>query len=294
MALVPIAVGIADGTGINLPLLVAIIVGGGAFGDNLSFISDTTIAATTTLGCSLKDKFKVNIMIAGPAALIVCIIYVMLGKSVEVNTVAATINWLSIIPYLTTIVLAMVGINVLTVLAFGVLLNGVIGIVQHSYDAIGWMCAIGEGIAGVSELVVVIMVAGGMLEVIRYNGGIDFIAKKATHMIAGKRTAELSIAALVSLATFCTANNTISILTISKMAREIAEKYDLNPMKTASILDTFSCIVQTLLPYGLHLLMASALAHVGIFAIIRCMYYPYTLLLLATLAILLRFPKKYS
>lgn len=294
VALVPIAVGIAEGTGINLPLLVAIIVGGGSFGDNLSFISDTTIAATTTLGCSLRDKFRVNILIAGPAALLVCFIYIVLGHSVVTANTVSPINWVALIPYLTTIVLAMAGINVLTVLSFGVLLNGVIGIIQGSYNAIGWMCAIGEGVAGVSELIVVIMLAGGMLEVIRYNGGIDFLAQKVTKGIVGKRTAELSIAALVSLATFCTANNTIAVLTTSKMARGISEKHGLNAMKTASILDTFSCIVQILLPYGLQLLMASALAHVGIFAIIKHLYYPFVLFVFSMLAILLRFPRKYS
>ncbi len=294
VALVPIAVGLSEGSDMSLPFLTAIIVGGGAFGDNLSFISDTTIAATTTLGCSMKDKFRVNIMIAGPAAVIVAIIYVIMGHSINIASSGGAIEWLMILPYFATITFAMIGVNVVTVLTIGTLLNGVLGIAAGKYNMIGWMNAIGDGIANVNELIIVIMLAGGMLELVRYNGGIDFIVNSALKHIKSKRGAEFGLASLVSFATCCTANNTIAILTTGKIAKNISEQYSLNPIKTASVLDTFSCLFQCIIPYGAHLLMASALAHTGTFAIIKCLYYPLILGIVATLSIIFRYPKKYS
>ncbi len=294
VALVPIAVGISESTDINLALLTAIIVGGGTFGDNLSFVSDTTIAATTTQGCDMKDKFRANILIAGPAALIVAVIYIILGSGISSVPVTDSVRWIMLLPYVVTIGLAIAGVNVVTVLTFGTLLNGVLGIATGCFDAIGWMVAIGNGINGLNEIIIVIMLSGGMLELVRYNGGIDFIVRSVSKFVHTKRGAELSLGLLVGFVTFCTANNTIAILTTGKISRELSEKYGVNPIKSASILDTFSCMVQSLVPYGMHLLMASAMAHIGTFVLMKYLYYPYVLGVVALLAILLRFPRKYS
>ena len=294
IALVPIVVGIGESAGLNLPLMTAIIVGGGTFGDNMSFISDTTIAATTSMGCEMKDKFRANLWIAGPAAIIAVILYCVLGNSVESVPTTGEIHWIMLLPYIVTITLASIGVNVVTVLTFGILLNGVLGIIFGHYDAIGWMIAISDGIKGLNEMIVIMMLAGGMLELVRYNGGIDFIVKGVSSRIHSKRGTELGLAALVSFVTCCTANNTIAILTTGKISRDVSEQNGINPIKTASILDTFSCIVQSLLPYGMHLLMASGLAHIGTLGIIKYLYYPPILAVVALLAILLNFPRKYS
>lgn len=295
VALVPIVVGVAEKTDYNLAFMAAIVVGGGSFGDNLSFISDTTIAATSLLGCEMKDKFRANIRIVTPAAFIVALIYIVMGIGVEMpHEAVETIHWTTLIPYFVTILLASLGINVVTVLTFGILLNGVIGIIIGNYTALDWMRAISEGVVGMNELILVMMMAGGMLEIVRYNGGIDFLVNKITSRVSGKRGAEFSIAAMVSAATFATANNTIAILTTGKIAKNICEKHNLNPIKVASILDTFSCSIQSILPYGMHVLMASALAEVSVLSIIKNLYYPLILLVVASVAILLRLPKKYS
>ena len=199
-----------------------------------------------------------------------------------------------ILPYVVTITFASIGVNVVTVLTLGVLLNGVLGIATGCYDALGWMIAINDGINSLNELIVVMMLAGGMLEIVRYNGGIDFIVKGVSSRIHSKVGTELGLATLISFVTCCTANNTIAILTTGKIAREVSEQHGLNPIKTASILDTFSCMVQSLLPYGMHLLVASGMAHVGAFSIIKYLYYPPILGLVAVVAILFGFPKKYS
>lgn len=294
VALVPIVVGIAQSAGLNVALLTAIIIGGGTFGDNMSFISDTTIAATTTQGCNMSDKFKANIMIAGPAALIVAVLYIFLGSDVTSVPATGEIHWLLILPYIVTISLAIFGVNVVTVLTFGILLNGVLGIILGKYDAIGWMVSIGQGIDSLDQILVVTMLAGGMLELVRYNGGIDFIVKSIAKRLHTKIGAELSLGVIVSFVTCCTANNTIAILTTGKISREVSDKFGINPIKSASILDTFSCMMQSLVPYGMHLLMASGLAQVATFSLIRYLYYPPILGLIATIAIVLRFPGKYS
>lgn len=294
VALLPIVINIADETGLNLAFLSAIVVGGGTFGDNISFISDTTIAATSTLGCEQKDKFRANIQLVGPAALIVCIIYLIAGNGVNINSSSANVQWVTLLPYIATITFAIIGVNVVTVLTLGIMLNGLIGVFKSSYSIIGWMQSIGEGIGGLNELIIVIMISGGMLEIIRYNGGIDFIVHKITKMIHGKRSGEFSIATLVSIATLCTANNTIAIITTGKIAKEITEKNGINPIKTASILDTYSCVFQSLIPYGMHLLLVSAMTQINALGIIKYLYYPFILIVISSLAILFRLPRKYS
>lgn len=299
-ALVPIAADIAgkvDPAGADpgtTSLLTAIIVGGAFFGDNLSFISDTTIAATRTQGCSMKDKFKTNIMIVGPAALIVCAIYVFLGSSVDITTQQQPVDVVLIIPYILIIVLALAGLNVSVVLTTGLAAAAVIGFCKGSLDWTGLMVSMGEGIGGMSDLIIVTLLAGGMLEVIRSNGGLDFITRGLTKGIRGKRGAEFSIAGLVSLSNLCTANNTIAIITSGEIAKDITSRFGLDPRKTASILDTFSCFIQGLIPYGAQLLMAAGLAEVSSASIIGYLYYPFVMGAFAIASILLRFPRRYS
>ena len=294
VALVPIASGIAAEAGISIPFMTAIIVGGAFFGDNLSFISDTTVAATKSQGCSMRDKFRVNLWIAAPAAIVVTALYVVLGLSVQAAPSAAPVQWLGLIPYLLVVGLALAGMNVITVLALGIGVNGIIGWCTGAYDFVGWMASIGGGIGSMGELIIVSLLAGGMLEIIRYNGGLQFIIDGLTRRIAGRRPAALSIAALVSLVNLCTANNTIAIITVGPLAKDITQRFGLDPRKTASILDTFSCLVQGIIPYGAQMLMASGLAGVSAVAIISNLYYPFTLGIVALLSILLRFPRKYS
>ncbi len=294
VALVPIAAGIAGETGMSLPMITAIIVGGAFFGDNLSFISDTTVAATKTQGCSMRDKFRVNLWIAAPAALLVTVLYVFLGLSVEAVPDSGTIQWVGLVPYLLVIGLALAGVNVVTVLAIGIGVNGIIGWCTGAYDFVGWMASIGGGIGSMGELIIVSLLAGGLLEMIRYNGGLQFIIDSLTRRISGRRTAALSIAGLVSLVNLCTANNTIAIITVGPLAKDISDRFHLDPRKTASILDTFSCLVQGIIPYGAQMLMASGLAGVSAVSIIGHLYYPFALGIVAFLSILLRFPRRYS
>ncbi len=294
VALVPIAAGIAGETGMSLPMITAIIVGGAFFGDNLSFISDTTVAATKTQGCSMRDKFRVNLWIAAPAALLVTVLYVFLGLSVEAVPDSGTIQWVGLVPYLLVIGLALAGVNVVTVLAIGIGVNGIIGWITGAYDFVGWMASIGGGIGSMGELIIVSLLAGGLLEMIRYNGGLQFIIDSLTRRISGRRTAALSIAGLVSLVNLCTANNTIAIITVGPLAKDISDRFHLDPRKTASILDTFSCLVQGIIPYGAQMLMASGLAGVSAVSIIGHLYYPFALGIVAFLSILLRFPRRYS
>ncbi len=291
VALVPIASGIADGTGSSVPLITGIIVGGAFFGDNLSFISDTTVAATKTQGCSMQDKFKVNLWIAAPAAIIVAILYVFLGCGITASPEVLGADWYLMLPYLLVIVLAIMGVNVVTVLAIGIGVNGIIGWITGAYNFVGWLTAIGSGIGGMGELIIVSLLAGGMLEIIRYNGGLEFIIGKLTRRIKGPRGASASIAALVSLVNICTANNTIAIITVGPLAKDISARFGLDPRKTASILDTFSCLVQGILPYGAQMLMASGLAGVSALSIIGTLYYPFALGIMACLSILFRFPR---
>jgi Na+/H+ antiporter NhaC len=276
-----------------MPMITAVIVGGAFFGDNLSFISDTTIASTTTQGCSMSDKFKANIWIAGPAAIIVTAIYIFIGMNMHATPQIGEIDVMKLLPYLAVILLSLCGMNVLLVLTIGLVLCAAIGF----FDGLSWVSFLesaGQGIAGMGDLIIVTMLAGGMLEIIRHNGGIDFIIHGLTRHIKGKRGAEFSIAALVGISNICTANNTIAILTTGNIAKNITKEYGLDPRKTASLLDTFSCIVQGMLPYGAQLLMASSFAGISSTSIISYLYYPFTLFFFAVMSILLRFPKKYS
>ena len=294
VALTPVAVGIAEQTGSSLPLIVALVVGGSFFGDNLSFISDTTIVATQTQGVRMSDKFKANIYLAGPAAIIALVVYIILGQGVHAPSDVAWPEWYKVLPYMAVLVLATSGMNVLVVLLIGILLAGVIGMASGSFDLMDWMGAMGEGIMGMSELIIVTLLAGGMLALIRHNGGIDWLIRVLTRRINGPRGAKLTIALLVILADLCTANNTIALITVGPVARDVADRYGVDRRMSASLLDTFSCFAQGLIPYGAQLLMASGLAAISPFDIIGYLYYPILLGTIALLGILFRFPRKYA
>jgi Na+/H+ antiporter NhaC len=294
VALTPVAVGIAQQTGTTLPLMVAIVVGGAFFGDNLSFISDTTIVATQTQGCKMSDKFKANIWLALPAAILVLIAYIFIGKDVQVPNDVMLLEWYKVIPYMAVLILAIAGVNVLVVLLIGILLAGGIGMMSGSFDLMNALNAMGEGIMGMSELIIVTLLAGGMLALIRHNGGIDYLIRVLTMHIHGKRGAKLTIALLVTLADLCTANNTIALVTVGPMAREIADKYGIDKRLSASLLDTFSCFAQGMIPYGAQLLMAAGLAAITPFDIMGYLYYPMALGAIALLGIFFRYPRKYS
>ena len=300
VALVPIAAGLAHSMDANVGMMTAIIVGGAYFGDNLSFISDTTVVATQTQNCKMSDKFKVNSMIVVPAAVLVLIAYSVMGVGLQAPTHINEVEYMKVLPYLIVLITAIAGMNVMAVLTLGTLLCGAIGIGSHligasgSYDLFGWFAAMGNGIIGMGELIIIAMMAGGMLEIIRENGGIDFIINKITAHVNSKRGAELSIAALVSMVNICTANNTVAILTVGNISKKIGDRFGVDNRKAASILDTFSCMVQGLIPYGVQMLLAAGLANLSPMDILPYLYYPLAIGVAALLAILLRYPKRYS
>ena len=293
-ALTPIAAGLAQETDTSLAMMTAIIVGGSFFGDNLSFISDTTIIATQTQGCRLSDKFRVNMFIVAPAAFVILLVYVFLGLNTNAPQNIESVQWIKVIPYLTVLITAVFGMNVMAVLTLGIILCGIIGLLTGSMDIYSWFGAMGEGILSMGELIIVTMMAGGMLELIKLQGGIDFIIRILTRSVNGKRGAELSIATLVSLVDICTANNTVAILTVGSIAKQIGDRYGVDNKKCASILDTFSCFVQGLIPYGAQILIAAGLASINPVTILPYLYYPFALGMVALLSILFRYPKRYS
>lgn len=300
VALVPIAAGLAHSMDANVGMMTAIIVGGAYFGDNLSFISDTTVVATQTQNCKMSDKFKVNSMIVVPAAVLVLIAYSVMGIGLQAPTHISEVEYMKVLPYLIVLITAIAGMNVMAVLTLGTLLCGAIGIGSHligasgSYDLFGWFAAMGNGIIGMGELIIIAMMAGGMLEIIRENGGIDFIINKITAHVNSKRGAELSIAALVSMVNICTANNTVAILTVGNISKKIGDRFGVDNRKAASILDTFSCMVQGLIPYGVQMLLAAGLANLSPMDILPYLYYPLAIGVAALLAILFRYPKRFS
>ena len=294
VALTPIAAGVASQTGTALPLMVAVVVGGSFFGDNLSFISDTTIVATSTQGCRLSDKFRVNSYIVIPSAIAILAIYVVMGLHTQAPQKVGPVSLLKVIPYLVVLLTAVCGMNVMAVLTLGIALTGAIGLIDGSFDFYGWMGSMGQGIMGMGELIIITMMAGGLLEIIKHQGGIDFLIQRMTRHIHTKRGAELAIAALVSLVDLCTANNTVAIITVGGIAKQIGDRFGVDNRKCASILDTFSCMMQGLIPYGAQMLMAAGLAALNPISILPYLYYPMAIGFTALLAILLRYPKHVS
>ena len=285
VALTPVASGLAVETGMNDALLVATVVGGSFFGDNLSFISDTTIAATRTQGCNLRDKFRFNLRIALPAALITLVVYLLVGSSAESVAMPERIEWLKVVPYLLVLITALVGVHVVIVLLLGLVSTGILGLATGALDLFGWCGELGKGMVGMGELIIVTMLAGGMLETIRRGGGIDYIISRLTRRLHGARAAQGAIAGMVCLANCCTANNTIAILTIGPLAAEIADRFGVDRRKSASLLDSFSCFTQGLLPYGAQMLMAAGLASLSPLEIMGYLYYPVVLGVCATISI---------
>ena len=294
VALTPIAAGVAAQTGSSVAMMTAIVVGGSFFGDNLSFISDTTIAATQTQGCKLSDKFRVNSFIVVPTAVVIFIVYILMGDEVQQPNDIPVLEPMKVIPYLAVLITAIFGMNVMAVLTLGIVLTGVIGLLNGSYDLYGWFGSMGNGIVSMGELIIITMMAAGLLALIKQQGGIDYIINLLTRHVSNKRGAELSIAALVSLVNVCTANNTVAIITVGGIAKHIGDRFGLDNRKCASILDTFSCFTQGLIPYGAQMLMAAGLAELNPIAILPYLYYPFAIGIAAILSIVLRYPRRYS
>lgn len=293
VALTPVVTQLAAQMDCSVGWLVAIVVGGAFFGDNLSFISDTTIVATQTQGCSMRSKFHSNIRLVLPAAFAVLLIYAFSGASFAdaVAPEISLVDYVKVIPYLVVIATALFGVNVLLVLILGLLIAGVIGLCCGNLDVIGFFTACGAGISSMCELIIVTMLAGGLLEIVRINGGMDFLIRIVTLRIRSRRVAEASICLLTALANVCTANNTIAILTVGEISRDISHKFGIVPRRVASLLDTTSCFVQGILPYGAQLLMASGLASVSPLEIIPNLYYPMCIGLAVIVSILLQRPR---
>lgn len=273
-ALVPIAWGVSGSMDVDPAIVVGLVVGGAYFGDNLSFISDTTIVATQSQGCKMSDKFRENIRIVGPVAIIMLINYYILGSGISSIGEVGDIDFLKVVPYLVVIICAVFGMNVVFVLMIGLGLSGIIGIAQGSFDLWGWFAAIQEGITSMSDLIIMTLLAGGMLSIIRHNGGIKYIIKALTAKVSGRKGAELSISFLVVLVNMCTANNTVALITVGPIAKDISEKYDISPRRSASIMDTMSCFTQGLLPYGIQTLMAVSFTSLTPIDVFTHMYYP--------------------
>ena len=284
---ISISVGTSVGT-------IVALVSGAMFGDNLSFISDTTIVATRTQGCNMNDKFKVNIRIALPIAILTGLLYVLIGSGVGSGYETGPIEWIKVLPYLVVLITAICGVNVMMVLIAGIILSGIVGLLTGGFDIWGWNASMGLGITNMGELIIVTLLAGGMLEMIRYNGGIDWIILKLTSRIRSTKGAEGSIAALISFANLCTANNTIALIMAGPIAKDIADRFKIDPRRSASLLDIFSCFVQGIIPYGAQLLMAAGLGHVSPIEIMQYLYYPYLLGVGALLAITFNYPRKYA
>lgn len=274
VALMPIAASLADKAGISLPLMAAAIVGGAFFGDNLSFISDTTIVATQSQGCKQSDKFKYNFMLVLPVAVIVCAIYALLGASGNGVVTDESVLWWKIIPYAVVLITAALGVNVMLVLLMGNVLTGIVGIADSSYSFMGWIDSMTTGIMGMSELILISMMAGGIFGLIKYHGLMDRIVEAIAKKVRTSKGAELSISVLVGVVNVLTANNTVAILSVGDITKQIATRFGIDPRRSASLLDTTSCAVQGLLPYGAQLLMASSLAGISALSIIPYLYYP--------------------
>lgn len=292
VALIPIVSELSATTGADPAWLVGIVVGGAFFGDNLSFISDTTIAATQTQGCEMRDKFKTNFRLVLPAAILTLLIYIFKGDAIGDVTITQSIQWFKVLPYITIIAIALMGVNVLVTLIIGIVVAGAIGIWAGDITPITILTSMGQGIQGMCELILVTMFAGGLLAIVKLKGGMDLLVKSISSKVKGKRGAEFSISFLTAVANICTANNTIAILTVGPIAKELAEKNGISPRRSASLMDTTSCFVQGVLPYGAQLLMASGLAAISPLAIIPFLYYPILLGMELLFTIAIQWPKR--
>ena len=287
VALVPIAATLADKTDMSVALMTASIVSGAFFGDNLSFISDTTIVATQSQGCKPSDKFRFNFFMVLPASILVALIYLFLGSSTS-EVISAPVLWWKIIPYAAVLILATSGMNVMVVLLMGILLTGIVGIADGSYSFMEWTASLTNGVMGMGELILISMMAGGIFALITYKGVMDRLVQLITSKVRTRKGAELSICATVAISNAITANNTVAILSVGDIAKNIAKRFDIDPRRTASLLDTTSCTVQGLIPYGAQLLMASGIAGVSALSIVPYLYYPMLIGVTVLLTILIR------
>ena len=289
--LAPVAAELTATCGESSAFMAAIIIGGAFFGDNLSFISDTTIAATRAAGCEMKDKFRTNIIIVLPAVLIVTAIYLCRGWNLSVEPSMVAGEWYKVLPYLLVIVLALAGKNVTVILSTGIVSAAIVGFLSGAFDWVGFLVSVGKGITGMNELIIITLLAGGMLELIRRGGGLDLIIERITKNVKSRKAAQFSIAILVAFANICTANNTIAIITTGGIANDISKRFGISPQKTASILDTFSCFIQGLIPYGAQILMAAGLFGISPVSIVPVLYYPMIMGLFAALSIAFDYPR---
>ena len=258
--IVPIVVGVADRSGLSIPMLLGACVGGAMFGDNLSMISDTTIAATRTQGCELRDKFKVNFFIALPAAAITVVILLLVGRPETVAPMGdLSFSIVKVLPYVAVLVLALIGVNVFLTLTIGIFSAGIIGMIGGELTVFTFAQAIWDGFTGMSEIFFLALFCGGLSEMIAHNGGITWLIEKLRRMMKGNKSAQVGVAALVSLADCATANNTVAIIVSGNVARDISREYKVDPRRTASLLDVFSCVFQGIIPYGAQLLTAATL-----------------------------------
>ena len=290
-ALAPIGVGISSGADISMALTMATVIGGAMFGDNLSFISDTTIAAVRTQKTEMKDKFKVNFFIVLPAAIVTMVILFILTMGTPSSVQAESFDWLKIIPYLGVIIGALAGLNVFVVLLGGILLTGIIGFVDGSFTPSSYFGSVADGMTGMAEIVILSILIGGVVELIRHNGGIQAILHLATRKIKSPQGAQLATAGLVSSTNLCTANNTISIIIAGPLAKTLSDKYGVDARKSASILDIFSCAVQGLIPYGAQALLVAEVAGISPISIIPYAFYPVLIAICGLIAIQFALPK---
>lgn len=286
-ALTPIAVGIASATSANVPMATAVVVGGSLFGDNLSFISDTTIMATKTQGCRMSDKFKANIGIALPASIIAIIAYLFIGSGIESQTGGDIGNPLNVLPYLVVFILAIAGMNVIWVLIMGIITAIVLALSYGTMDIPSIWEAMQKGVLGMHDLIIVTIIAAVIIDQLRKRGAIDWLIMNMGRIISSRRGAELSIAGAVVAVDLLTANNTIAILAVGPVARSISYRYGIEAKRAASILDTMSCFAQGIIPWGAQLLIAAGLASINPLDIIPYLYYPYILGTITILNIIL-------
>ncbi len=286
VALTPLAVEIANTAGASTPFFVAVVLGGAFFGDNLSFISDTTIAATRSQNVSMRDKFRANLWIALPAALVTMIAYIAIGQNTSEFAVESTTDGWLIIPYLVVLATAIAGINVTVVLALGIIAATVLGVIR-GFEILDLAQFAGAGIDSMGNLIIITLLAAGMLGLIKACGGIRYLLQVMTRHISSSRGAQSVIVVLVGLVNLCTANNTVAIITAGPIARDIADRYGVDRRRSASLLDSASCVVQCLIPYGAQTLLATSLAGLSPAAPWPYLYYPWAMMVAIAISIII-------
>ena len=290
VALGPIAISLADKSGASMPLIAGSLLGGSMLGDNLSIISDTTIAATQSLGCEMRDKFKVNLFIALPASIITILLLFYLGINSEISPVTIekeSYELITIVPYILVISLAVSGLNVFITLLIGILVAGIIGFFQNDFTVLSFLQKNYEGFLSMTDIFLLSMLTGGLAALVEKAGGIDYVLQKIKSKIKSKKSAQMGIGTLVSVTNLAIANNTVSIVITGAIAKEISDKYELSPKKTAAILDIFCCIVQGILPYGAQVLLILNFAkgRLDVIDLISNAWYVYILLIFTLIAI---------